>query len=93
MGQFLRGPFRHPPLFVTGIDESQVFLPIVVESKWAIIGNIMFHFLIPLAARPVCLVAGCNDATICLRRMQPDVIAKPLRCLNSYISTGAESQT
>ena len=93
MLEFLRGPFRHPPLLVTGIDEGQVLLPIVVESKWAIIGNIMFHFFIPLAAWPICLNTGFNDVIFGLRRLLPDVIPHTLRCFKGYISAGAESYT
>ena len=90
MREFLRGPFCHPPLFVTGVNEGQVLLPIIVESKWAIVGDIMFHFFIPLAAWPTCPGTGFNDAIPGWRRLLPDVIPNTLRCLQGYISTGAE---
>jgi hypothetical protein len=44
MSQFLRGPLGYLPFFITGIDESQVFLAIVVKSKWAVINRIALHF-------------------------------------------------
>ena len=93
MLEFLRGPFRYPPLLVTGGNEGQVLLPIVVESKWAIIGDIMFHFVIPLAAWPTRRGTGFSDVIFWLRRLLPDVIPNTLRCFKGYISTGTESHT
>jgi hypothetical protein len=46
MCEFLRRTFRHAPLLVTGIYKGQVLLAVIVESKRAIIGEIMFQLLI-----------------------------------------------
>jgi hypothetical protein len=93
MCEFLRGAFRHPPLLVTGVNEGQVLLSIVVESKRAIIGDIMFHFFIPLAAWSTYPGTGFNDVILGLQRLQADVIPNTLRRLKGYTFTSAESHT
>ena len=89
MRQLLRGTFGHFPFFVAGVDESQVFLAIVVEPKRPIVGY-MCH-----AAPPgFCLIRSClglRNFRFAGIRLSIDVISNPLRGFKCHILAGAQT--
>ena len=88
MGQFLGGALGDLPLFVAGIDEGQVFLAIIVESKRAIVSNV-FHLFAPrgflLTPTTWCFVR----LIFILWMLLMDVIANALRRLQGNVFAGA----
>jgi hypothetical protein len=94
MGEFLGSALRYFPFFVTGIDESQVLLAVIVESKWTIVGYV-FHRLTPRVI-DYPWVAFLPHRWGCIpgwRQLQVDIIAYALGCLQGDILTGAQPTT
>ena len=61
--EFLRHAVRDDPLLAAGIDEEQIFLPVVIETKGAFSIDVLSHCgFSRLALRNgVCARTGCDN--------------------------------